>query len=94
MDICTSRVAFATEKCLRTVFQLILSIDLLVLSTESYPTFDIAAQVYFVLSYQNLVMIHFLVGGGIAIILTCSRLQDTLRVEPCVGLVLNLSYLS
>ena len=30
---------------------LILSINLLDLSTESYPTFDIAAQMYFVLSY-------------------------------------------
>ena len=29
-------------------------------------------------------------GGGIAIIVTSSRLQVTLRVEPCVELELNL----
>ena len=30
-------------------------------------------------------------GGGIAIIVTSSRLQETLRVEPCVELELNLN---
>ena len=30
-------------------------------------------------------------GGGIAIIVTSSRLQVTLRVEPCVELELNLN---
>ena len=29
-------------------------------------------------------------GGGIAIIVTSSRLQETLRVEPCVELELSL----
>ena len=34
-------------------------------------------------------------GGGGAVIVTCSRVQETLRVEPCVELELSLreSYL-
>ena len=32
----------------------------------------------------------WVVVGGIAIIVTSSRLQETLRVEPCVELELNL----
>ena len=42
-----------SKKYVRTVFQLIFSINLLDLSTESYPTFDISAQMYFVLSSNS-----------------------------------------
>ena len=49
-----------SKKYLRTVFQLILSIDLLVLSNESLPDFDMTAQNTFVLQYQKLGMIQCL----------------------------------
>ena len=47
-----------SKKYLRTVFRLILSINLLVLSNESSPDFDMTAQNTFVLQYQKLGMIQ------------------------------------
>ena len=49
-----------SKKYLRAVFHLILSINLLVLSNESSPDFDMTAQNTFVLQYQKLGMIQCL----------------------------------
>ena len=48
------------NKYLGAVFHLILRVNLLVLSIESYPSFDITAQMYKVLQYQKMGMIQCL----------------------------------